>query len=69
MSDDRICLCFANEPPILSHRSRGEQRVSGRWWMQSLYRGNYQFSTCIATAQALRALAMCGELPALVGAE
>src|SRR5436190_987633 len=24
---------------------KGEQRVSGRWWMQSLYRGNYQFST------------------------
>jgi squalene-hopene/tetraprenyl-beta-curcumene cyclase len=47
---------------------KGEQRVSGRWWMQSLYRGNYQFSTYIATAQAMKALAMCGELPAL-GAE
>lgn len=39
-----------------------EQRVSGRWWMQSLYRGNYQFITYIATCQALKALALCGEL-------
>ena len=42
---------------------KSEQRVSGRWWMQSLYRGNYQFSTYIATAQAMKALALCGELP------
>jgi squalene-hopene/tetraprenyl-beta-curcumene cyclase len=39
-----------------------EQRASGRWWMQSLYRGNYQFITYIATCQALKALALCGEL-------
>ena len=39
-----------------------EQRVSGRWWMQSLYRGNYQYITYIATCQALKALALCGEL-------
>ena len=39
-----------------------EQRISGRWWMQSLYRGNYQFSTYIATAQAMKALALCGEI-------
>ncbi|MBX7206766.1 MAG: hypothetical protein K1X78_00525 [Verrucomicrobiaceae bacterium] len=39
-----------------------EQRVSGRWWMQSLYRGNYQFITYIATCQALKALALCDEL-------
>jgi hypothetical protein len=45
-----------------------EQRVSGRWWMQSLYRGNYHYSTYIATAQAMKALAMCGEIPAM-GAE
>ena len=38
------------------------QRASGRWWMQSLYRGNYQFSTYIATCQALKALAVCGEI-------
>lgn len=40
-----------------------EQRVSGRWWMHSLYRGNYHYITYIATAQALKALALCGELP------
>ena len=39
-----------------------EQRVSGRWWMQSLYRGNYHYITYIATCQALKALAMCGEI-------
>ncbi len=36
------------------------QRETGRWWMHSLYRGNYNY---IATAQALRALALCDELP------
>lgn len=45
-----------------------EQRVSGRWWMHSLYRGNYHYITYIATCQALKALALCGELPA-TGAE
>jgi squalene-hopene/tetraprenyl-beta-curcumene cyclase len=45
-----------------------EQRVSGRWWMHSLYRGNYHYITYIATAQAMKALALCGELGA-VGAE
>jgi len=39
------------------------QRVSGRWWMKSLYRDTYQYITYISTAQALRALALCGELP------
>lgn len=39
------------------------QRVSGRWWMYSLYRGNYNYITYISTAQALRALALCDELP------
>lgn len=39
-----------------------EQRVSGRWWMHSLYRGNYHYITYIATCQALKALAMCGEI-------
>jgi squalene-hopene/tetraprenyl-beta-curcumene cyclase len=39
------------------------QRVSGRWWMHSLYRGNYNYITYISTAQALRALALCDELP------
>ncbi len=45
-----------------------EQRVSGRWWMHSLYRGNYHYTTYIATCQALKALALCEELPDL-GAE
>jgi len=39
-----------------------EQRVSGRWWMQSLYRGNYHYITYIATCQALKALALCDEI-------
>jgi squalene-hopene/tetraprenyl-beta-curcumene cyclase len=39
-----------------------EERVSGRWWMRSLYRGNYSYITYIATAQAMTALAMCGEI-------
>lgn len=45
-----------------------EQRVSGRWWMHSLYRGNYHYITYIATCQALKALALCDELP-VMGAE
>jgi squalene-hopene/tetraprenyl-beta-curcumene cyclase len=39
-----------------------EQRESGRWWMHSLYRGNYQYITYIATIEALKALDLCGEL-------
>lgn len=39
-----------------------EQRQSGRWWMHSLYRGNYHYITYIATCQALKALALCDEL-------
>lgn len=42
-----------------------EQRVSGRWWMYSLYRGNYYYITYIATCQALKALSLCGELEAV----
>lgn len=45
-----------------------EQRVSGRWWMYSLYRGNYYYITYIATCQALKALSLCGELDAAKGA-
>jgi squalene-hopene/tetraprenyl-beta-curcumene cyclase len=41
---------------------RREQRQSGRWWMHSLYRGNYHYITYIATAQALKAFDLCGEL-------
>ncbi len=45
---------------------KSELRVTGRWWMHSLYRGNYHFSTYIATAKAMQALAMCNEIPELV---
>ena len=41
---------------------RSEQRETGRWWMHSLYRGNYHYITYIATAQALKAFDLCGEL-------
>lgn len=57
-----------NVPPEDARIQRGiawlkrEQRVSGRWWMHSLYRGNYHYITYIATAQAMKALALCGEL-------
>jgi squalene-hopene/tetraprenyl-beta-curcumene cyclase len=43
---------------------QSNQRESGRWWMKSLYKGNYNFTSYIATAQAMRALATCGELEA-----
>ncbi len=39
-----------------------EQRVSGRWWMHSLYRGNFHYTTYIATVEALKAFELCGEL-------
>ncbi|OYW74164.1 MAG: hypothetical protein B7Z37_18900 [Verrucomicrobia bacterium 12-59-8] len=64
-----IVLMRQNNVPTRDERiQRGlawlkqEQRVSGRWWMQSLYRGNYSYITYIATAQALKALALCDEL-------
>jgi len=44
------------------------QRVSGRWWMKSLYRDTHHYITYISTVQALRALALCGEVPQLAGA-
>ncbi len=39
------------------------QRISGRWWMKSLFRDTYHYSTYISTALALRALALCDEIP------
>lgn len=42
---------------------KDNQRETGRWWMHSLYRGNFNYITYISTAQALRALALCDELP------
>jgi len=44
------------------------QRITGRWWMKSLFRDTYQYITYISTAQALRALELCGELPTVAGA-
>ena len=44
---------------------KAQQRATGRWWMDSLYRGNYNYITYISTAQALRALALCDELPTI----
>jgi squalene-hopene/tetraprenyl-beta-curcumene cyclase len=41
---------------------KSNQRVSGRWWMKSLYRDTYHYITYISTAQALRALALCDEI-------
>lgn len=69
-----IVLMRQNDVPATDERiQRGigwlkrEQRISGRWWMHSLYRGNYHYITYIATAQAMKALALCGELPGLSG--
>jgi squalene-hopene/tetraprenyl-beta-curcumene cyclase len=42
-----------------------EQRASGRWWMHSLYRGNFHYITYIATTEAIKALDLCGELDAI----
>jgi GDSL-like Lipase/Acylhydrolase family len=39
-----------------------EQRESGRWWMHSLYRGNFHYITYIATVEAMKAFDLCGEL-------
>jgi squalene-hopene/tetraprenyl-beta-curcumene cyclase len=63
-----VLMRQSNVPASDEHIQRGltwlkhEQRESGRWWMQSLYRGNYSYITYIATCQALKALDLCGEL-------
>ena len=63
-----VLMRQANVPAADDRIQRGiawlkrEQRVSGRWWMHSLYRGNYHYITYIATCQALKALSLCGEL-------
>ena len=63
-----VLMRQANVPATDERIQRGiawlkrEQRVSGRWWMQSLYRGNYQYITYIATCEALKALDLCGEI-------
>lgn len=67
-----IVLMRQNNVPVSDPRiSQGlawlkrEQRESGRWWMHSLYRGNYHYITYIATIEALKALDLCGELSAI----
>ncbi|MEZ0277018.1 MAG: prenyltransferase/squalene oxidase repeat-containing protein [Roseimicrobium sp.] len=66
-----VLLREAGTPPTDVRIQKGiawlkrEQRVSGRWWMKSLFRDTYHYSTYISTAQALRALALCGEIPKL----
>jgi squalene-hopene/tetraprenyl-beta-curcumene cyclase len=63
-----IVLMRQNNVPVADPRiQRGlawlkrEQRESGRWWMHSLYRGNYHYTTYIATVEALKAFDLCGE--------
>ena len=64
-----VLLRQSNIPTSDSRVQRGlawlrhEQRETGRWWMHSLYRGNYHYITYIATAQAVKAFDLCGELP------
>lgn len=52
---------------------KSNQRQSGRWWVESLTfpgENRQHFTTYIATAQALRALNLCGELaPAVAPTE
>lgn len=63
----RECGIPASDPRIQKGIAwlKAEQRETGRWWMYSLYRGNYNYITYISTAQALRALALCDELPTI----
>ena len=42
---------------------KANQRQTGRWWMKSLYKNTQHYITYISTAQVLRALALCNELP------
>ncbi len=67
-----IVLMRQNNVPISDpHIQQGltwlkrEQRESGRWWMHSLYRGNFHYITYIATTEAIKALELCGELEAI----
>jgi squalene-hopene/tetraprenyl-beta-curcumene cyclase len=64
-----IVLMRQNNVPVSDPRIqkglawlKREQRESGRWWMHSLYRGNYHYITYIATVEAMKALDLCGEL-------
>jgi squalene-hopene/tetraprenyl-beta-curcumene cyclase len=54
----------ASEPRIQKAITwlKREQRVSGRWWMRTMFRETYSYITYIATSKSLTALAACGEL-------
>lgn len=72
MTSLAIVLMRQNEVPVNDPRIqkglawlKREQRESGRWWMHSLYRGNYHYITYIATIEAMKALDLCGELDSL----
>ena len=67
-----IVLMRQNNVPVSDPRIqqgltwlKREQRASGRWWMHSLYRGNFHYITYIATIEAIKALELCGELDAI----
>ena len=67
-----IVLMRQNNVPVSDPRIqqgliwlKREQRASGRWWMHSLYRGNFHYITYIATTEAIKALELCGELDAI----
>jgi len=67
-----IVLMRQNNVPVSDPRVqqglawlKREQRASGRWWMHSLYRGNFHYITYIATIEAIKALDLCGELDAI----
>ncbi len=67
-----IVLLRQNNVPVSDARIqkglawlKREQRESGRWWMHSLYRGNFHYITYIATIEAMKALDLCGELDAI----
>jgi squalene-hopene/tetraprenyl-beta-curcumene cyclase len=69
MTAHAIVLMRQNDVPVSDPRIqkglawlKREQRESGRWWMHSLYRGNFHYITYIATVEALKALDLCGEL-------
>lgn len=72
MTSLAIVLMRQNNVPVSDARIqqglawlKREQRESGRWWMHSLYRGNYHYITYIATVEAMKALDLCGELDAV----
>lgn len=71
-----IVLMRQNNVPVSDPRIqqglawlKREQRQSGRWWMHSLYRGNYHYITYIATTEAMKAFKLCGELDAIFAEE